>query len=308
MNRRSLLLGALGVAAGGVACSRPAIPDVGSLRLATGPAGATYRETGTALADRWNAVLGREVVSIVETDAAVDNARMLDDRAVELGFVNSDVAAPYRDRFVALFRVFDSVLHLAVKIGGPVRTLQDLPGRRVAMGLTNSGTRFTAQRLLGAVGIDVAPLSYGQNEAADALLRDEVDAVFSLTAMPTPAIDGLVAASSSSGRGIEFVDLTTETDQVQTAFPGEYLPVVISGTVYPGVPSSRTFAVPTLVLVRNDFPFDLAKFLTHHTFDSAEALSANRPEADQINPRTGAATTPMTLHPGSAAWFREHKP
>ncbi|OZF05473.1 MULTISPECIES: TAXI family TRAP transporter solute-binding subunit [Nocardiaceae] len=310
IDRRTLLAGvsAVSLAALLPACSSRPVPSVDSMLLATGPAGATYRETGTALAERWNDALARDVVDIVETDAAVDNAALLTAGSVDLGFVNADVAKPYASDFSALFRVFDSVLHLAVMADGPVRTLQDLPGMRVAIGLPGSGTRFTALRLLDSAGLAVTPLSYGQDDAARALLSGELDAVFSLTAMPTPALDSLVKNASASGRAVEFLDLAVETEAVRSAFPGEYVGVVISRTVYPDIASSRTLAVPTFVLVRNEFPRDLARFLTASTFENVRALSVNRPEADQINPRTGAATTPIPLHPGAADWFREHKP
>lgn len=286
------------------ACGRPDFPDVSTLRLATGPEGATYRESGAALANLWNEALAAPIVRTVHTDAGVDNARMLLAHEVDIGYSNVDVLRPSRDAVAALLRVFDSVVHLVALRDSGIRELTDLPGRRVAMGLPGSGTRFTAQRLLAAAGVPIRSETYAQQSAVQALADGAVDAVFSLTAMPTPAISWLLANAPP----IRFIDLGTQVESMQRAHPGEYLPVTISSTVYPGVATTHTVAVPTLITVRPEFPFDLARFLTRTAIEGAGVLARTRPEAHQINPRTGAATAPIPLHPGSAAWFRETKP
>ncbi|WP_228078196.1 TAXI family TRAP transporter solute-binding subunit [Streptomyces profundus] len=286
------------------ACDRAPDVDVSQLTLATGPEGATYRESGAALAELWNDALDGPVVRTLPTEASVDNIRLLLGEEVDLAYANVDVLRPHGADVVALLRIFDSVVHLVTLRDNGVRALSDLPGRRVAVGLPGSGTRYTAERLFQAAGVDVETRDYGQQSAAQALLDDEVDAVMSLTAMPTPAISWLLA----NGPAIRFVDLGTEANTLQRAHPGEYLSVTISNTVYPGVETTDTVAVPTLLAVRRGFPDDLARFLTGTTIEQADSLARTRPEALQIDSRTAAATAPVALHPGSADWFRDAKP
>lgn len=305
-SRRQVLAGAVAAAAGvgvlGSACSRRGLPAVERLSLATGPAGAVYREMGAALAQVWNRVLGADVVRSIYTDAAVDNIRLLRTDEADLGFVNVDVVqdtdAP---GLRALFRVFDSVVHLVVPQGSPVQRLEDLAGRRVAVGLPGSGTRFTCSRLLAAAGVEVQVVTLGQDEAAQALRSGEVEAAFSLTAMPTPALVSLIA---DAGAGYRFVDLGDVSARLIEEFPLEYLDVTISGAVYPGITSVSALAVPTLMLAHPTIGDDVAELLTRTVIEEVEALRELRPEAGQINVRTAVATSPVPLHPGAVAYFR----
>lgn len=303
LSRRTLLLAALGFGAA-TACDQSSDIDVHRLTLATGPEGATYRESGAALAKVWNKALSGPVVETMFTEASKDNLRMLLAREVDLGYINVDVLRPHGEELSALLRIFDSVVHLVTLRDSGLRTLSDLPGSRVALGLPGSGTRFIAERLLAAARVDIQSRDYGQQSAAQALLDGEVDAFMSLTAMPTPAISWLLKKKTP----IRFIDLSAETKAIQRDYPGEYLPVTISNTVYPGVPTTNTVAVPTLIAVRRDFPKDIARVLTKATIEEAKTLANTRPEAHQINPRTAAATAPVSLHPGAADWFRSAKP
>ncbi|MCU4748388.1 MULTISPECIES: TAXI family TRAP transporter solute-binding subunit [Streptomyces] len=301
LSRRALLTAPLGLAA--AACGSSPDLGIGDLKLATGPEGATYRESGAALAALWNEALDREAVEIVFTEASVDNLRLLRGGEVDLAYGNVDVLRPYDGETVALLRIFDSVVHLVTLRDSGIRALADLAGRPVALGLPGSGTRFTGGRLIEAAGVPVEVRDLGQTAAARALVDGEVDAVFSLTAMPTPAISWLLANAPP----VHFVDLAAEAETMRYAHPGEYLPVTISGAVYPEVATTATLAVPTLIAVRSGFPTEAARFFTRTAVEGAAALARTRPEAYQINPRTAAATVPITLHPGAAAWFRSVK-
>ncbi|WP_103528731.1 TAXI family TRAP transporter solute-binding subunit [Streptomyces sp. SM12] len=302
VSRRALLAAALGFAAA-AACDSPPTVDTTGLRLATGPEGATYRESGAALAGLWNDALSAPVVEVVFTEASVDNARLLLSDEVDLAYANVDVLLAHAEETPALLRIFDSVVQLVTLRDSGIRTLPDLAGRPVAMGLPGSGTRFTGTRLLAAAAVEVEVRDLGQQRAVEALVDGTVDAVASLTAMPTPAIDWLL----ENAPPVHFVDLGEETEAIQRAHPGEYLPVTISSTVYPGVATTRTVAVPTLIAVHRGFPDDVARVLTGTAVEGAAKLARTRPEAYQINPRTAAATAPIPLHPGAAAWFRAAK-
>ncbi|MGO1316960.1 MAG: TAXI family TRAP transporter solute-binding subunit [Cellulomonadaceae bacterium] len=301
------LLGALAAAGAGAAvlggCSR-ALPAPQPLRLATGPAGAVYREMGGALVELWNEVWDAPAVTQVLTGASVDNLALLLSGEVELGLVNVDVAAERRTEVRALLRIFDSVLQVVVPAASPVRRLADLDGLPVSVGLPGSGTRFLTDRLLEAAGIEVRAIELGQLDASHALLADEVEAFITLTAMPTPAVEWLL---DQPGEGFRFLNLEDEAARLHAAHRGEYLDVVVSTAVYPGAATTPTVAVPTLLAARPDLPDDVAELLVRTTLEEAARLRSLRPEAWQINPRTAVATAPVPLHPGAAAWLRSVK-
>lgn len=305
---RRAFLGALGIGAVGLSalslagCAAPAPQPRTPFRLATGPAGAVYREIGQAFA----AVVDREwsagAVEVLFTSAAVENAELLTAGGAEAGFINVDVAQHFGEEIAAIARVFDSVLHIVVPADSPVRSVGELNGRTVAAGLERSGTRFTLTAVAARLGLELDVRDLSQSDSVTALERGEVDALVSLTGMPTPAISRLAA------RDVRFLDLGEALDEVVSSAPLAYFPVTIPGTMYPGIPSATTLAVPSLLAVPRATDDELASFLTACLFDNAAELSRVRPEAGQITPRMGAATTPVALHPGAASWFRANKP
>ena len=309
-SRRAVLLAAGGLLVG---CSRRPEVDKVHLRLATGPAGAVYRRIGGALAEHITEQVPGATVTTVPSGASTDNIRMLRAGDVQLGLssldasITSDGSAP--EGLSAVCRLYDSHLHLVVLAGSTIDEFGDLEGKRISLGARDSGTEFTSLRVLdlGPVNADGRYLSQAASAAA---LRDgEIDAMFSLTGVPTPAITEL-----AQRHPVRLIPLGEQADALLTAFPGPYAPATIPATAYAGVAATRTVAVPNVLLVRNDLPDDLVYAITDTIFTHTRTIaSASRqdaeavPEAWHINVRTGISTASIPLHPGAAAWFRDRK-
>ncbi|MGH3390474.1 MAG: TAXI family TRAP transporter solute-binding subunit, partial [Actinomadura sp.] len=228
LGRRAVLLAAGGLLAG---CSGQPEADKVHLRLATGPAGAVYRRIGGALAEHISEQVPGATVSTVPSRASTDNIRMLRAGEVHLGLtsldalITADGSAP--EELSAICRLYDSHLHLVVMAGSAIDEFRDLKGKRISLGARDSGTEFTSLRVLvlGLVNADGRNLSQAASAAA---LRDgEIDAMFSLTGVPTPAITELAPRHP-----IRLIPLDAQADALFTAFPGPYTPAVIPTTAY----------------------------------------------------------------------------
>ncbi|GII59342.1 C4-dicarboxylate ABC transporter substrate-binding protein [Planotetraspora thailandica] len=314
LSRRVVLLAAGGLLAG---CSQQPHVDKVHLRLATGPAGAVYRRIGGALAEHITEQVPGATVITVPSGASTDNIRMLRAGEVHLGLtsldalITSDGRAP--EGLSAICRLYDSHLHLVVMAGSAIDEFRDLRGRRISLGARDSGTEFTSLRVLELAQVDADGRYLSQAESAAALRDGEIDAMFSLTGVPTPAVTEL-----AQRHPIRLIPLDAQADALFTAFPGPYTPAMIPATAYAGVPATRTVAVPNVLLARNDLSDDLVYAITDTIFTQtgtitsagradAEAVPEAVPEAWQINVRTGISTASAPLHPGAAAWFRERK-
>lgn len=302
--RGVLAAGLAGALLPALGCEGPQVPAPDSpLRLATGPEGAVYREIGQAIADVVNREWPQAQLELLYTDASWENIRLLNRGEVELVLMNIDIAESEGSGALALGRLFESVFHVVVPADAGVRSLWDLDGREIACGLPLSGSRFTAQAIFEVVGIRPRLRDYSQAASATALMDGEVEAVVSLTGMPTPAL-----AQLGEHGGFALLSLADVVEEVVAATPMHYMPVTVPVSMYPGLGSAQTLAVPTLLGADARLPEEIAWRLTGLVFDHAAELSQVRPEAGQINVRTGAATVPVPLHPGAARWFREHKP
>ncbi|MEU8386666.1 TAXI family TRAP transporter solute-binding subunit [Micromonospora sp. NPDC048843] len=309
-SRRAVLLAGSGLLVG---CSPQPAADEVHLRLATGPAGAVYRRIGGALAEHISEQVPGVTVTTVPSGASTDNIRMLRAGEVHLGLtsldalITSDGSAP--GGLSAICRLYDSHLHLVVMAGSAIGEFRDLEGKRVSLGAHDSGTEFTSRRVLELGPLKADGWNLSQAGSAGALRDGTIDAMFSLTGVPTPAITEL-----AQRHPIRLIPLDAQADGLFTAYPGPYAPAMIHAAAYAGVPATRTVAVPNVLLARDDLPDDLVYAITDTVFrhtgaitsagrDGAEAL----PEAWQINVRTGISTASVPLHPGAAAWFRDRK-
>ncbi len=193
--------------------------------------------------------------------------------------------------------------------GSAIDEFRDLAGKRVSLGAHDSGTEFTSRRVLQLGPVRAVGRNLSQAESAAALRDGTIDAMFSLTGVPTPAITELAQRYP-----IRMIPLDAQAGGLFTAYPGPYAPATIHAAAYAGVPATRTVAVPNVLLARDDLPDDLVYAITDTVFRHTGAItSADRddagtlPEAWQINVRTGISTASVPLHPGAAAWFRDRK-
>ncbi|MFD0200752.1 MULTISPECIES: TAXI family TRAP transporter solute-binding subunit [Saccharothrix] len=311
VSRRSVLraAGLAAVPAGAAGCTSSSLPVIDELVLATGPDGAVFREVGGALA----AALADELPStrVVErhTGASVENVRLLRSGEVHLGLSSLDplvdgtvLSAEDPGGISAVGRLYDSFMQIAVPAGSPLRTLSDLAGRTVSFGPSESGTEFTATRLLSLLGIDVDARRMAHADAAEQLVTGELDAVLALTGIPTPAITDTLRAFP-----LRLLDLPAEAEALAEAYPGPYVPATIPATTYGDLGPCRTFAVPNLLLARTSLDADVVEVVTRTVFTQSARIAAGHPEASRINVRTGIATGQAPLHQGAERWFRATK-
>ncbi|MEU3018426.1 MULTISPECIES: TAXI family TRAP transporter solute-binding subunit [unclassified Nocardiopsis] len=308
-DRRTVLLGLAGTvtAAAVTGCTRA--PDATPPRLivATGPPGAVYREIGGELAVLLDERLTHNKVIPVETRASHDNLYLLEDGDAHLGLANLDsvlaTEVEQQNLVSAVGRLYDSFVHLVVAADSPVRRLADLDGLRVSIGASDSGTEFTTEQILAETGVEPEVIRLDQATSAEALESGGIDAMFSLTGLPTPAI-----ADLADRIPLRLVDLADIADQMLTVYPEAYFPATIPATTYAGIPACPTMSIPNLLLCRQDLPDDLVYVVTDTVYTGASRLAEQRPEAAQINVRTGISTGIVPLHAGAERWYRDNKP
>lgn len=308
--RRRFLLGAAAVAIGGGTVgvlsrfSAPAMPV--HLNLATGPKGAVFIEVGGDIA---NSVRGRSPdtrVTVQATGATVENLRRLTLGMSDLGFASLDAAAldpQVRTRGItALGRVYDSCLHLVVRAESPIRSLRDLIGHRVSIGGSGSGTEFTALRLLNTTGVEPSQLlRLGQTPAMKAVEDGTVDAAFSLTGSPTPAI-----ADLANRRAVRLVPLAEFFGFLDRHIPHAFALAPIAAGTYRGIEAIDTVLVPNVLLARPGLSDVAVALVMNALFDAGSRRYWVHPESRAINLAMATVTGPVVLHPAAQSWLDGH--
>jgi TRAP transporter TAXI family solute receptor len=318
--RRRWVLGAGVLVAGATAASgavaltggsEPVDGAPGQLRIATGPPGAVYRKLGGALATVLAQRLPKTRVSTIPTGASVDNLALLDRGGTELALASMDaivagLASSQPRDVTAVARVYDSWLHLFVRSTSPVTRVADLDGRSVAAGAEGSGTRFTVTRLLALVGVHPKLVTANQDEGATMLANGDVDAYFTLTGIPTPAVTQQLLPRAA----VRLIDLGVHVEDMNQRYGQDkvlYGLATLPASTYPGVKATPTLTTPNLLLARPDLSTSLVRFVAETLFGQRARIIHEYPEANRINVRTGIGTSPIRLHPGAVAYFRSMK-
>jgi uncharacterized protein len=297
-------------------CTRAPVPTpTRTVSLATGPPGAGFNPLGVALLDALETALPDLRFTMLESEGAVSNLEALQRGEADLGLAFADVTyGHYVGRLEESFTPFDRLrgivvlqlteVHLMVRRGAGIRSIEDLRRRSVAVGPQGSGTASTAALLLRSFGLspdDVKRESLPFMDSAQALAARHVDAIFVNAGYPAESIE---YAARAGGR---LLDITGPAiDELRAAHPFLHV-AVIPGGVYSGHEHPvRTLGLDTLLLCRADLDEDLVYRLTKGFFEVLADVAANVPALRRMDFERAAAL-PVPLHSGAARYHRERE-
>jgi len=178
----------------GLYASGPSPPR--AITLATGQAGGMYDAFGARYAARL-ADIGIRTAA-VRTNGSIDNLQRLLRDQVDVAFVQSGTASLVPDpdgRLRGIAAIYFEPLWVFHRDGPAVKSLSDLAGRRVSIGLAGSGTEAVSAMLLREHGIDPAGpnvVRLANAAAQDGLRTGSLDAAFFVTSYRDPAIVDLL--------------------------------------------------------------------------------------------------------------------
>src|SRR4051794_21087272 len=150
-------------------------------------------------------------IQVLPSEGSKQNLTWLAEGRADLALAQSDIAwnaYSGKDGFllpVTSLRViaplYTEAIHILIRRTLYVHKVEDLRGKRVAMGPAGSGTEANAAQMLGAAGITPAEIDarhLSVEEAMAALRRGEIDAAFMTSGVPSAAVTGVLADGSAT--------------------------------------------------------------------------------------------------------------
>ncbi|HUL59111.1 MAG TPA: TAXI family TRAP transporter solute-binding subunit [Anaeromyxobacteraceae bacterium] len=193
-----------------------------SITLATGPPGGSYATLG----ERYRAILAASGVELRLVSSAGDAenlAKLRDARSgVSAGFAIAGlVHAQEAPELESLGTIAYEPFWLFERSGSRGMAVEGLAGKRLALGAEGSGTRAMARKLFALAQIDTRAaevLALPPADAAERILRGEIDAMALVADWDSPVVRRLVAAPEVSlvsfRRADAFVALEPELTKV----------------------------------------------------------------------------------------------
>jgi TRAP transporter TAXI family solute receptor len=302
------------------------------LRIGTGSVNGTYYPIGELIAGIVSSPPGARhcdpgggcgvpgLIVIVQTSkGSVENVTAIEERRIESGFAQSDVAfgaftgtgvfegrAPMAN-LRALASLYLESVHLVARAGAGIAKPGDLRGRRVSLDVEGSGTLVGARLILAAFGLsprDLQPVYAPLGRSLDLMSAGELDALILVAGYPASAVSELTRAGKAMLLplgGPEIEALLRE----QRFFTRDVIPAATYEGLNVDLP---TLGVAALWLVGADLDqaliYEIAGALWHP--GARQALDAGHPKGASIRLENALRGVALPVHPGAARYYREH--
>jgi hypothetical protein len=286
------------------------------VRLAVHRPGTVANLIATGLFDVLNRTLSGVDVELVEQVGMMSTLRALDNGQVDLGLAfnllafhavkTEQVLGRRSDAITALTVAYATPAQIVVRSDSDVKTIADLKGKRVSLGIAESGERFCSQILLSHLGFGAADISDQFVDFAPSLLdllEGRLDAYITWRGMPIPD----VAQAFTTGK-LRLIPLDLESLQSLRLKHPFLVPWTIPARVYPHQDSSvSTVRARILLLVSSSLSSDLVEQILRAIGTHLPDLIARHPAAAEINVKkrpTLDDELSIDLHPGAERFFQ----
>ncbi|MBI1364097.1 MAG: TAXI family TRAP transporter solute-binding subunit [Proteobacteria bacterium] len=295
-------------------------------KLATGGIGGNYYPIGGLLAQGLSNPAGSRpcaeggacgvpglVVIPLSANASLSNMAALESGVVDGAIVQSDAAfwgytgsglfdkAHTNVRFVAT--LFSENLHLVARTDSGIKSIRDLRGHLVGVGLNGSGTLEDARAVLSGENMslnEIVPQYLTFEESIDRLEKGLIDALFFVAPTPSPQVKKLMH------KGITPVPIAGDLRQTLLDrflfFDKVTLPAGTYGLKKPW----ETVGLGAQLLVRADLPDKLVYDLTTALWaPHTQTLLRLHPKGKEVTTDTAFFALAVPMHPGAARYYRE---
>ena len=285
-----------------------------AVTILTGAPGGASHALGVALSQ----VYAKAIVNVKATAQVAktpsEGLASLDAGRAELAFAPSDlIEAAWRGDEEAGFRsplrklrglsaTYDNYVQIVARADSGIRTVADLKGKRVSVGIPRSTTELNARAIFRAAGLsyrDLAKVEYLPFGQSAELMKDrKLDATLQSAVVGATSIRDLASA-------VKIVVVTVPRELLVKA--GEsYKAATIPANTYPGQTSDvATAAISYFLVTQGDVRDELAYDMTKALYDNLDALAAANAAAKTIQRHNAIAGMRIPLHPGAERYYRE---
>lgn len=289
---------ALAMAIGVAGCGTTGEKTTNNLSIATGGTAGTYYPIGTAISE----VISKDVYGVSSsaqsTGASVANINMLDEGQVEMAIVQNDIAyyavngQNIFDKKIETLRgiasLYPETFQFVTTMESGIMTVEDLKGKRVAVGVKGSGVEANVRQILQAYGMtydDIEEQFLSFAEGANALKDGTIDVACLTAGYPTPSVQDVAAHKK-----IRILPLDEQKITALTIDYPFYTRTIIPAGVYQGFDQEIQTVSVMAILVATDKLDDKTGYdLTKAIFSNTDKLVAAHSAAKSIDKKSALA-------------------
>lgn len=285
------------------------------LLMGTGSQGGTYFPLGAEMANVWNNNIDNVNVTSTESGASVENLAKILNGEFDLGMTvnlpaydalagTGDFEGNAVENFAYIGHIYPEVLQVVTRESTGINSIEDLKGKRVAIGPPGSGTQAATKMVLEAYGLkdgDYDAYQEGFGDAKAKLQDGTIDASFGLLGLPDAGIDEL-QASVNDVKFLSVSDEAIEYIEENSGYSAFTIPAGSYEWLEEDVPAASAFAVlvANTDTVDDDLAYQLAKVMLENADENTHPQAKHMTEENALN---GLGDLPM--HPGAEKYYQE---
>lgn len=284
------------------------------LSIAAGTTGGTWHPIGGVMGSMINEYVAGIRVNVESTDGGVENVRLLGTRQSDIALCIAATALsgyrgapPYQQPFDNLRTLISSFqlgyFHMAVLEASPLRSAEEIQGKRVAIGPPGHGSIPRQKEIYEEMGIsfeEFTPIYLPFRDALQSLGDGRLDAVALYQALPSPSLIEfgvtnafrLLPVSQRDREGLE----GKYPYFVSTAIPKEAYG--LSGGV-------ATVATGNVILVREGIPEEVVYQITRAILEHVDEFRSAHPSVQDFQPEMAVLGSIVPYHPGAERYYKE---
>jgi TRAP transporter TAXI family solute receptor len=282
--------------------------------ILTGGTSGVYYPIGLTLKKLFERDVPGSRVSVLSTQATVENLNLLQSGKGTLAFAQGDILAEAwkgnpeagfpssRTKIRLVGAAYPNYIHIIARRDSNVKSVYDLRGKRVSVGAARSGNELNARALLGVADISYADLlqveylEYGQS--VELMIKGQLDAAIISAGLGVAAVH-----RAASQIPIDIVPIATKlVDKTH----GMFYSVPIPANSYPGQTQQViTAALNNYFVTTSDASEDVVYRLTKAIFANVREMQSSHPAASALSVEKALAARPIDVHPGALRYFRE---
>jgi len=285
------------------------------LSIGTGGITGTYYPLGGCMANIISQYVTGVTATAEATGGSVANMRMLQTGEVQLAFVGASSSypvflglPPYEkdpcDKVRSIASLYPEAHQIIVLKNSGINSIDDLRGKKIAVGAPGSGTALSAEIVLKEHGIsfeDFTPIYLSFNEGVTGLKDGTVDAVIIFAGAPTSSVIDV-----TSTLDVKLLSYDPAAKKRLLENYDYFVLVTLPKDMYRGMEEDvYTLGTPAILATSieqdEEFIYEITKAIFEHTKELGEA----HVQGKNINLENAILGLPMPLHPGAEKYYKE---
>lgn len=290
----------------------------GFMSVATGGTGGTYYPLGGALSNILNNAGVNYTATAQATGASKENVELITKGDAEIAFIQNDVAyyavngtdtfeGQKKPSLRGLCCLYPEIVQIVASDESGIKTIDDLKGKRVAVGAPGSGVEVNVKQILDIHGItykDLGKVDYlSFAEAADQIKSGQIDATFLTAAIPSSAITELATTHN-----VHLVPIAEDKAQALIEKYPFYVNLHITPTEYKGQDQEiSVVAVQSMLAVDERMAEEDAYNIVKLLFENLDTMKESHARGGDIALDKALDGMSIEVHPGAQKYFDEVK-